>query len=230
LDVQSRWPTVEALHDEAHVWLTITSEWSARRPEWLDRYERTQWMRFRHADVRDLFLIAHTHLRATLSRYAPLDPSHWRFERRPGGRPELRRGPGIPDLRFNLSHTPGLVACVVTHAAACGVDVEREGAVADRDGIAEIVLDGDERAAVARRPQDLLAYWTLKESYVKATGAGLRVALRDIHFELRDAPAISFDHGLDAADGWVFSHGRPTARHHLAVAVRPSRAVQVYWA
>jgi 4'-phosphopantetheinyl transferase len=231
LDAPVSRPTVERiLTSEAHVWLTDAGERAARRPDWLDAEERARWLRFLRGVDRDLFLVAHTHLRATLSRYADTTPARWRFVRRRGGRPELHIDQPSCALRFNLSHTHDLVACVVTQGADCGVDVEREGRIADRAGIAALAFHDDERAAVARSPGDFLAYWTLKESYVKATGAGIRVPLDEIRFALGGEPSVSFDEGRDTAEGWWFAHSRPTDQHHLAVALRPARAVKVFWA
>ena len=42
--------------------------------------------------------------------------------------PRFSIGPrGFPDLRFNLSHTDGLIACAVTIGREVGVDVEHVG-------------------------------------------------------------------------------------------------------
>jgi hypothetical protein len=65
--------------NEAHVWLTDGGEQAPRRPEWLDAQERTRWKRLLMAADRDLFLVAHSHLRNTLSRYADVLPSAWRL-------------------------------------------------------------------------------------------------------------------------------------------------------
>ena len=51
-------------------------------------------------------------VRTTLSRYAEVDPAAWRFERNRYGRPHLLAGQCDRDLRFNLSHTRGLIASV----------------------------------------------------------------------------------------------------------------------
>jgi hypothetical protein len=56
------------------------------------------------------------------------------------------------------------------------------------------------------------------------------VPLADIRFELGDEPSVSFDKGRDTPKGWRFAHSRPTGQHHLAVALRPARALRVYWA
>ena len=77
---------------------------------------------------RRAFLMTRALVRTTLSRYAPVAPADWRFITNAHGRPEiLDRPAGVPDLRFNISHTDGLIACAVTIGREVGVDVEHIG-------------------------------------------------------------------------------------------------------
>ena len=74
---------------------------------------------------RRAFLITRALVRTMLSRYAAVKPTEWRFIENVHGRPEiLDRPAGTPDLRFNISHTDGLIACAVTIGREVGVDVE----------------------------------------------------------------------------------------------------------
>lgn len=100
-----------------------------------------------------------------------------------GGKPCLASHPG---LFFNITHTAGLAACAVG-TAPLGLDAE---AVRPwREAVAKKVLTGrelknllescgDDRA----RGEAFLRYWTLKESYVKALGCGLRMPLTEVEF------------------------------------------------
>ena len=65
-------------------------------------------------------------------------------------------------------------------------------------------------------------YWTLKESYIKARGLGLKLPLRHFSFLLDGpAPSIAFAPELhDRAETWQFAQFWPTERHRMAVAVR----------
>lgn len=210
---------------DAHVWLEIVDSDSARRHAWLDADERERQGRLRREADRDRFLVAHTHLRATLSRYAEVGPDAWRFVRSgPRARPRLDPMHRRPDLCFSLAHTPGLVACIVTRGADCGIDVEQEGRVSDPLSVARHAFSEPEREAVERRPSDFLIHWTLKEAYAKASGLGLRAALRGARFDLMGEPKLMG--GAPAA--WRFIHARPTATHHMAIALGSPRELVVH--
>lgn len=184
--------------------------------------------RFLQPDDAARFVIGRTLARTMLSRYADVAPRDWPFVIDDHGRPELsERPPGAPDLRFNLTHTAGLVACAVTVGREVGVDVEH---ISRR-----ITHEVPERFFSAREVADLRAlpdadqhtvffdYWTLKEAYIKARGLGLALPLRQFTF-LRTAgraPSIAFAPELhDDPATWQFAQFWPTVEHRMAVAVR----------
>lgn len=173
------------------------------------------------------FLVGRTLARTMLSRHASVRPRDWPFVIDEHGRPLLACTPPCsPDLRFNLSHTEGLVACAVTVGREVGVDVEFTGR--------RLLHDVPERFFSPREVQDLRArpapaqplvffdYWTLKESYIKARGLGLKLPLRHFSFLLDGpTPSIAFAPELhDRAETWQFAQFWPTEHHRMAVAVR----------
>ncbi|MFJ4618054.1 4'-phosphopantetheinyl transferase family protein [Streptomyces sp. NPDC088812] len=88
-----------------------------------------------------------------------------------------------PDVRFNVSHSGGVVGLAVCRGADVGLDVEDAATAVDVDKVAPRALTGTELAALrarppAGRPAAFLRYWTRKESVLKALGVGLRVPLR----------------------------------------------------
>lgn len=195
---------------------------------WLSPDEARRAERFLQPDDAARFVIGRALARTMLSRYADVAPRDWPFVIDDHGRPELvGRAPGAPDLRFNLTHTSGLVACAVTVGREVGVDVEH---ISRR-----ITHDLPERFFSAREVADLRAlpdadqhavffdYWTLKEAYIKARGLGLALPLRQFTF-LRTAgraPSITFAPELhDDATTWQFAQFWPTVQHRMAVAVR----------
>ena len=219
--------------DAVHIDLLQTASTEAQAH--LDAYrelltvdEHERMARFVFERDRRSFLLTRALVRTTLSRYASVAPADWRFIANVHGRPEiLDRPAGVPDLRFNLSHTDGLIACAVTIGREVGVDVEHVGRhlmhdVAGRHFAPKEVSD---LRSLPESEQDrvFFDYWTLKEAYIKARGFGLALPLGDFAFKLNPphAPAISFEPALvDDPATWQFLQDWPTPTHRLALAVR----------
>jgi 4'-phosphopantetheinyl transferase len=202
--------------------------------------ERARAERFVFERDRRDFTAAHALLRSTLSRYADVPPTAWRFETAANGKPFLaaqdssRAQPesARPELRFNLSHTHGLVACVVADGCDVGIDVESIDRRLDL-ALANRFFSAVETAWVkAAPPEDgvrrFLELWTLKEAYLKAIGKGLWHPLDTVIFEVGEDGDITFrpPPGVDAA-AWQFALSAPAARYRLAVAVRRPTGVDV---
>lgn len=191
--------------------------------------EKLRAERFAHEDDRARFVIGRVLARTMLSRHAALAPREWPIEIDTHGRPALSaRPPGAPDLRFNLSHTPGLIACALTQHREVGVDVEFIGRALTHDNIPERFFSQREVADLrALAPEEqarvFFDYWTLKESYIKARGLGLALPLGQFTFLRRgdQPPAIEFAPELpDDPSSWQFALFWPTPEHRMAVAVR----------
>ncbi len=98
------------------------------------------------------------------------------FAATPHGKPILA---GHPDYHFNISHSGSWIV-LAQHPADVGVDVEMIRPVNLR--IAKRHFSATETAdllaqTTAERPGYFFDLWTLKESYVKAIGTGLRIPL-----------------------------------------------------
>lgn len=178
-----------------------------------------------------VFLATRALVRSVLSHYAPQPPETWRFELGANGKPRLATIPLCGPLHFNLSNTQGLVVCGVSrHAERLGVDVEsisRTGSLVD---IASSNFAGAEVAAWraqadADKQEAFFRYWTLKESFIKATGEGLSTPLDQFAFTLApghpvstDDITISFtDHLAEHAGHWRFAQWRMYSRCMVAL-------------
>lgn len=181
------------------------------------------------------FLIGRALLRTALSRNRPeISPGAWRFRKNRWGRPETSVPATAASLRFNLSHTPGLMVCAIAEGREVGVDVER---VRSRpfSEIAEDFFAPAEVRALRELPESerearFFQIWTLKESYIKARGMGLAIDLGLFHFELKEGepPSITVDASLgDRADRWRFASERPSPTHWLALATRTAGPVEI---
>jgi 4'-phosphopantetheinyl transferase len=192
--------------------------------------ERTRERRHLRAGDRERFVIARALVRLQLSRFCPRPPRDWRFETTAHGRPEIAEAcRPSPPLRFNVSHTAGVVVCAVTSDRAIGVDVERIDRSRTGDVAARFFAPAEVAAlqtlAPEQRAREFFDYWTLKEAYIKARGLGLALPLEHFAFSLSPAapPAIAFDGEIaDDPGAWQFVQAWPTPAHRLALAVRRS--------
>lgn len=217
---------------EVHVWLTEPESlqdptqlaaWAA----WMNPEEAARQARFMFERHRHQFLIARALVRSTLSRYAAIDPPDWRFVANQWGRPDIDPAHGLGDLRFNLSHTDGLIAVALARGEL-GVDVEDTWRRSHTDQIAEHFFAPTEVAALrALAPEQqhgrFFTLWTLKEAYIKARGMGLAISLHRFAYALDPGPEVRLrvDPEIgDVADGWQFHVEAPNERHRLALAVR----------
>ena len=196
--------------------------------ELLSQDERQRMTRFVFDRDRRAFVITRAHVRTMLSKYAAVAPADWRFIENAHGRPEIFDRPeGAPDLRFNISHTDGLIACAVTIGREVGVDVEHIGRQLTHDiagrFFAPHEVDDLRRLPLEDQRRVFFDYWTLKEAYIKARGFGLALPLADFAFKLMPPgpPAITFEPSLgDDPATWQFMQDWPTPEHRLGLAVR----------
>lgn len=189
--------------------------------------EAERHARYRFDQHRQEYLLTRALVRATLSRYAAVEPSEWTFEPGPHGRPGLCAVHGLPWLRFNLSNTAGLVALIVARDVEVGIDVEDVARRGETVDIADRFFAEDEIRELRALPAELqrdrfFDYWTLKEAYIKARGMGLSLPLGKFAFQLPRRPIrIAIAPELnDDARRWQFEQYSPTPRHRAAVAIQ----------
>ncbi len=230
------------MSDQVHIWYAFPG--AIRNPELLDEYrnlmsadEKRRYERFYFDRDRRLFLVAWALVRNMLSHFADPAPADWSFEVNRHGKPEIAGPATAPPLRFNLSHTRGLVACIVAPELDVGVDVEdrrrpTRGPDIARRFFSEREVADFELLDVERQQIAFYEYWTLKEAYVKAVGVGISLGLGRFSFHLdhagpavgeegRHRPTVSFAPDLDDDPAaWQFAQWEPTADHAMAAAIR----------
>ena len=215
---------VDLVHsDSPDAWAQHESYRALLSAEEHDRMARLVFERDRR-----VFLLTRALVRTMLSRYAGVRPADWSFIANVHGRPEIVDRPqGVPDLRFNLSHTDGLIACAVTVGREIGVDVEHIGRRLTHDVAGRFFAPSEvsnlRQLSEDEQQRTFFDYWTLKEAYIKARGLGLTLPLADFAFRLAPPapPQIRFEPSLeDDAATWQFHQEWPTPLHRLGLAVR----------
>jgi 4'-phosphopantetheinyl transferase len=232
----------ETLSDQAaHLW--ILDETTPPAPletflPWLSAEERERHQRFVFSADRDRFLLAHGALRFLLSRYLGETPESWQFSTGTQGKPAL----SPPSwLRFNLSHTRGMIALLFAREREVGVDIEARRDTASYLPIARRHFAPSEVVQLETLPREeqpaqFLRYWSLKESYIKARGLGLSLPLDKFWFRFAapDEPTLCIDPSLqDEPERWRCWLAWPSPRHALAACVArlpgESLALQTRW-
>lgn len=191
----------------------------------LDDAERARAQRFHFERDRQAYVAAHALARTMLSAQAGRQPTGWRFSTNAHGKPEVIGEAGVPRLRFNLSHTRGLVAVALTLENAIGIDVEAIDPKRLSFSLAERTFAPAEVAMLretpsADLPEALFGIWTLKEACIKAMGQGLAVPLQAFTLTL-DPLSIDFSRSIaENPSQWLLWRHKPTSLHTLALALR----------
>lgn len=209
---------LKLLPTEAHVWLfdlegMNREEVRTAALRLTTAEERARADRFVHVRDRLTHIGARALSRTLLSAYCGLaSASAVAFTSNPFGKPVLNLPEPGHSLSFNLSHTRGLLAFAVASGRDVGIDVE-----ALRDAPLEIVgrsFAPPEIAAIrglplAARSKAFFDLWTLKESFIKARGLGLSLALDSFACSL--TPPALLPYGIaEASHGdWQFVQFAP---------------------
>jgi 4'-phosphopantetheinyl transferase len=219
--------------DQLHIWTVATdgpadAVIACRLQEILSADEQTESRRFRRARDHHQFIIARALVRLALSQYFPIPASDWRFYRDGYGKPFVASPQIWPPVRFSVSHTDGLIACLVTQSGEAAVDAEKVEYNRDLPLVASQVFSPAELTALSElsgrnwttRFFDL---WTLKEAYAKARGLGLSLMWSDMSFEFGPDNAICAHFASVLNDdplAWVFWRYPLSSRHIIAVAAK----------
>jgi len=146
---------------------------------WLSEDERGRADRFIRRQDHVRFVLAHSGLRAVLSRYLGIDPNVLELYRSEAGKPSLMKElRGQPAITFNMSHAHGRALIAVSKGEEVGVDLERIRSDVEVAKLSERYFAPSEHATIMQSTQEQRAarffrYWVAKEAVLKAQGVGL---------------------------------------------------------
>lgn len=190
----------------------------------LDARERARQRRLRQRADQRRDLAARALVRTVLSHYAPVAPEAWLFGADALGRPHLLAPQPLSPIEFNIAHSGDLVVLGITTGRALGVDVEDCQRGTDTTILEQYFAPAEcvalRALPTAERRRRFFELWTLKESYLKARGLGLRLALHGIAFEFAEPATVrlSFTGAFpDEAARWAFAQWMVRGRYALAV-------------
>lgn len=143
--------------------------------------------RFRVTAARHRYVLARSFLRRSLGSVLDTDPRTLGFSMGDRGKPFLTF-PEIEDPpRFNVSHSGDVVALIIG-SVDVGVDVESLREVSNAGRLAHRFFSPSEQSIInslggPARDHAFLRIWTQKEAYLKATGLGVGMPLREVETE-----------------------------------------------
>jgi len=169
--------------------------------------ERYRAAAFKVAEARRRFVLGRALLRHWFGAAVGADPRSLAISIGEHGKPGLSGVAHAPD--FNLSHSADIAVLAVAPAAV-GVDVEALRAVPKADRLAHRFFSRAEEAAVraaeaADRDRVFFRIWTQKEAWLKATGLGVGMPLRELETEpdpSRPPRVIAVSKDRDEAARW----------------------------
>jgi 4'-phosphopantetheinyl transferase len=217
--------------NEVHLWLSheraVEAATLQRAIPWLEARELAELEQRQNVELALRYLRTRALQRAVLARYLPgVEPAALRYVVGELGKPELAPQFASAGVYFNLTHTEGLVALAVSRQRDIGVDAENlyERTTALR--LARRYFTGEEARNLEALPLDqqptrFYTLWTLKESWMKATGRGIAAGLDSAAFSLdldHKVEGLAFA-AYDASD-WRFWQFAPSPEHVVAVALR----------
>lgn len=183
--------------------LLKNKKFSAKILGWLSAEEKKRYQRFVSTQQAQQYLLSRALLRSQLSnRVRYVLPCEWVFVVDDYGKPKLAEAFSYLDLHFNLSHSEDLVVLALGKGLGgvlgrglggglnLGIDVESihrpvfNMALATRY-FAKVELTDLMKLTERQQIKRIAQLWTLKESYLKANGVGLRVPLSKLAFSFK---------------------------------------------
>jgi len=162
----------------------------------LNNYYRAKIIRYSHKRAKLRALIAALLLARVVKKYCQADFSQTIITENEYGKPAIV---GLSDFHFNLSHSGEWVVCAIDNQPL-GVDVQELCRNTDLD-IAERFFSVREARDLRELPLSaqrdyFFTLWSLKESFIKAEGKGLSLALDSFEFRVAETIELTAKESL----------------------------------
>lgn len=214
-------------HEEAQLFYAetgaVTPALALAYFELLSAAERERHARFVVPGPALEFLLGRALLRVLLGASLGIEPQRVALRLGAQGKPELDEDGS--SIAFSVSHSHGLVACLLARDCDVGVDVEDATREVEESSLAKRFFHEQEAADIlaladsARRFR-FFQYWTLKEACLKALGTGLSEPLDRFRFTLDADGTPSLLAGRDKPSEWQLAQLRLDEQSLLALAIK----------
>jgi len=194
---------------ELHVWHISTNITHTRLLEYkntLSEKELTKVRLFEFEQARDSYVISQGALRRLLSEYLGIPPELVKIGSRRKGKPYSIDDPG---LYFNMSNSGKLVVIAFSRDSEVGIDIEQIRPLPDLDEMITRNFTAREIKFIIgkteKKTKRFFRFWTIKESYLKAIGEGMRLPPDNIEFTIeKDCIRQLSVNGVFEQEDWNF--------------------------
>lgn len=146
----------------------------------LDPAEQQHAIAIKNEQLHKRYVEIHAQLRIVLGDVTNSAPEQLRIHKTEYGKPYL---PDYSELAFNLSHTGNKVVVAIAHNCELGVDIEQCKPRKNLAALVDKCLSEEEKSYWRQLPEAqqtsaFYCFWTRKEGFVKATGRGIALGLK----------------------------------------------------
>jgi len=195
--------------NELHVWQVSTNITPKAFLEYKNvltgkELNNISFLKFKQA--KDSYVVSQGALRKLLSGYLGIPPNLVKIGRQEKGKPYSIDD---PNLNFNMSNSGQLVAIAFSYDGEVGIDIEQIRPLPDLDEMINANFSANEIRFITTKLKEKLnrffRFWTIKESYLKAIGEGMRLTPDCLEFSIdEDRIKLLSVKGVFEPEDWKF--------------------------
>ncbi|NQV52845.1 MAG: 4'-phosphopantetheinyl transferase superfamily protein [Flavobacteriales bacterium] len=215
-----------------HVWNVSTNPTDGLLERCRDALSEMELKRvpfFKFEDVRQNYIISQGILRILLGAYLNITPRDLKIGRHSKGKPFSLDD---PKLCFNISNSGGLAVYGFSREGEIGIDIEHQRPLPDLEQMITKNFTSSEikfiNAKPAEKSQRFFRFWTVKESYLKAIGEGMRLPPDCLEFSIEESKIRLLSvKGVFEQEDWHFEEFSP-AKNYVGTltTMRPDLTVE----
>ncbi len=207
LEWQSDFP--DLYKGEMHLWKVALDPGKALLKgceEALSGQEKGRMEFFNFEKVKQNYLVSQGVLRLLLGRYLEINANEIQLGRHAKGKPFCTQDQG---LFFNISNSGGYCVFAFSRDGEVGIDLEEVRPLTDLEQMINKNFSFEEKLYIKQKKEEELRrfflLWTIKESYLKAIGEGMRIEPQKLDFRISgtDIKLVSVN-GMGDFDDWIF--------------------------
>jgi 4'-phosphopantetheinyl transferase len=200
---------------EIHVWQVLIDCTAANFVSFKNTLPATEVEKiqcFKSKQAKDTSLVSQGALRILLSAYLDIAPQAIKLGRKKKGKPFSIDDTG---LYFNLSNSGNVVVIAISRDSEIGIDIEKIRPLQDLEEMINHNFTKNEIKFINSKAEEkqnrFFRFWTIKESYLKAIGEGMRLPPENLEFTIdnHQIKLLSVK-GISEPEDWNFKEFKPT--------------------